>query len=47
VRGDPGEDLSPVDLDRFGEKASDRDRVRRESEEFYGGYYSIASMSVT
>jgi glycine/D-amino acid oxidase-like deaminating enzyme len=47
VRGDPGEDLSPVDLDRFGEKASDRDRVRRESEEFYGGYYSIASMAVT
>ncbi len=45
--GDPGEDLSSVDLERFGEKASNRDWVRRESEEFYGGYYSIASMSVT
>jgi glycine/D-amino acid oxidase-like deaminating enzyme len=47
VRGEPGEDLSPVDLDRFGEKASDRAWVRREGEEFYGGYYSIPSMSVT
>jgi glycine/D-amino acid oxidase-like deaminating enzyme len=47
VQGQPGEDLSPVDLDRFGEKASDRDWLRREGEEFYGGYYSIPSMSVT
>ena len=47
VRGEPGEDLSPVDLDRFGEKASDRAWVRREGEEFYSGYYSIPSMSVT
>src|SRR5829696_5543909 len=47
ARGDPGEDLSPVDLDRFGEKASDRDWVRRRGEEFYGDYYSITSMSVT
>jgi glycine/D-amino acid oxidase-like deaminating enzyme len=44
--GDPGEDLSSVGLERFGEKASEREWVRRESEEFYGGYYSIASMSV-
>jgi sarcosine dehydrogenase len=47
VRGDPGEDLSSVSLDRFGERASDRDWIRRRGEEFYGGYYSVASMSVT
>ncbi len=47
ARGDPGEDLSSVDLDRFGDRAYDRDWVRRRSEEFYGGYYSIPSMSVT
>jgi 4-methylaminobutanoate oxidase (formaldehyde-forming) len=47
MQGEPGEDLSPVALDRFGEKASDRDWVRRAGEEFYGGYYSIPSMSVT
>src|SRR5215212_1939288 len=29
VWGDPGEDLSPVGLERFGEKASDRDWIRR------------------
>jgi glycine/D-amino acid oxidase-like deaminating enzyme len=44
--GDPGEDLSSVSLDRFGERASDRDWVRRQAEEFYGGYYSIPSMAV-
>ena len=44
---DPEEDLSPVYLDRFGDKASDRDWVRRSGKEFYGGYYSIPSMSVT
>jgi len=47
AQGDPGEDLSPVDPYRFGDKASDRDWVRRQGEEFYGGYYSIPSMSVT
>jgi hypothetical protein len=47
MQGEPGEDLSPIALDRFGEKASDRDWVRREGEVFYGGYYSIPSMSVT
>jgi len=47
ARGDPGEDLASVSLDRFGDKASDRDWVRRKGEEFYGGYYSIPSMSVT
>jgi glycine/D-amino acid oxidase-like deaminating enzyme len=47
ARGDPGEDLSSVSLDRFGKRASDRDWVRRQAEEFYGGYYSIPSMAVT
>ncbi len=47
ARGEPGEDLSSVDPERFGERAADREWVRRESEAFYGGYYSVASMSVT
>ena len=47
ARGDPGEDLSSVSLERFGEKASDRAWIRRESEAFYGGYYGIQAMSVT
>jgi glycine/D-amino acid oxidase-like deaminating enzyme len=47
ARGDPGEDLSSVSLERFGEKGSDRAWIRRESEAFYGGYYSIPAMSVT
>ena len=47
ARGDPGEDLSAVSFERFGERASDRDWVRRRGEEFYGDYYSVASMSVT
>jgi sarcosine dehydrogenase len=47
ARGDPGEDLSSVSLGRFGDKAPDRDWVRRKGEEFYGSYYSIPSMSVT
>ena len=47
LQGEPGEDLSSVSLDRFGDEASDRGWVRREGEEFYGGYYSIPSMSVT
>ncbi len=47
ARGDPGEDLSSVGLERFGEKASDRDLIRREGEAFYGGYYGIPAMSVT
>lgn len=45
--GGPGEDLSQVDLERFGDRASNREWVRRASEEFYGAYYSISSMSVT
>ena len=47
ARGHPGEDLSSVGLERFGEKAYDRAWIRRESEAFYGGYYSIPAMSVT
>jgi glycine/D-amino acid oxidase-like deaminating enzyme len=47
LRGDPGEDLSSVSLDRFGDEAFDRDWVRREGEAFYGGFYSIPSMAVT
>ena len=47
LRDEPGEDLSPVSLDRFGDEALYRDRVRREGEEFYSGYYSIPSMSIT
>jgi len=47
TKGDPGEDTSQVDHERFGEKGRDREWVRRESERFYGGYYSIHSMAVT
>ena len=47
ARGDPGEDLSSVNPERFGDRATDREWVRRESEKFYGAYYSIPSMSVT
>jgi sarcosine dehydrogenase len=47
AREHPGEDLSSVGLDRFGEKASDRAWIRREGEAFYGGYYGIPAMSVT
>jgi glycine/D-amino acid oxidase-like deaminating enzyme len=46
TQGDPGEDLSLVDLGRFGDKTADQEWVRRESEKFYGAYYSISSMSV-
>lgn len=47
TRGEPGEDLSRVDPDRFGERGRDRGWVRQESERFYGDYYSIPSMAVT
>ena len=47
ARGDPGEDLSPFDPERFGDRAADREWVRKEAKGFYGGYYSVASMSVT
>lgn len=47
ARGDPGEDLSSIGLDRFGNRACHDDWISRESERFYGGYYSIPAMSVT
>jgi sarcosine dehydrogenase len=47
TKGDPGEDLAQVDLKRFGARASDRGWIKQASEEFYGAYYSIESMSVT
>jgi glycine/D-amino acid oxidase-like deaminating enzyme len=47
TKGDPGEDLTQVDLERFGPRASDREWIRRTSERFCGAYYSIESMSVT
>ncbi len=46
ARGDPGEDLSSVDPERFGDRAADREWVRKESKAFYGGYYSVDSMCV-
>ena len=44
LEGDPGEDLGPFALDRFGERASDRSWVQRASEKFYGSYYSIRAI---
>jgi 4-methylaminobutanoate oxidase (formaldehyde-forming) len=41
LNGKPDEQLAEFKLDRFGEQAADRAWVERESEEFYGGYYSI------
>lgn len=41
LEGHPGEDLTQFGLERFGERADDRTWVRRESEQFYGSYYSI------
>lgn len=47
TRGEPGEDLSAVDLNRFGEMDRDREWVKEESMKFYANYYSIPSMSVS
>ena len=41
LEGDPGEDLAQFGLERFGTRAAARTWVRRESEGFYGSYYSI------
>ena len=41
LNGRPEEQLDEFDLERFGDKAADRAWVQHESEEFYGGYYSI------
>jgi sarcosine dehydrogenase len=45
--GEPGEDLSSLDPERFGEMGRDREWVRKESMRFYADYYSIRSMAVT
>jgi sarcosine dehydrogenase len=47
TRGEPGEDLSAVDPERFGEKGCDQDWTWKESRSFYANYYSIPSMAVT
>ena len=47
VRGEPDEDLSSVDLERFVEMNRDREWVKGESKKFYANYYSIPSMSVS
>jgi hypothetical protein len=47
AEGEPDDDLSQVDPERFGDQAVDEEWVRRESERFYGDYYSIETMSVT
>ena len=39
--GHPGEDLAQFGLNRFGERALDRDWLRFESEGFYSTYYAI------
>lgn len=47
MEGNPGEDLSQISPERFGDKAYDREWVREASKEFYRQYYSIKAMSVT
>jgi len=47
TRGEPGENLSAVDPERFGGKGRDRDWIWKESRSFYADYYSIPSMAVT
>ena len=43
--GHPHEKLAEFDLERFGERAADRDWIKRESKEFCGSYYSIRAES--
>ena len=43
IDGDPGEDVSDFSHQRFGDKVSDPDWLRRESELYYANYYSIRS----
>ena len=47
MRGDADQDLSEIEPTRFGDRAGDREWVHRTSEEVYGAYYHIGSMSVT
>lgn len=41
LNGQPDEPLDEFGLSRFGENGADQGWVKRASEEFYGGYYSI------
>jgi dimethylglycine dehydrogenase len=47
TQGEPGEDLSAIDPERFGENGRDKDWIWKESRSFYANYYSIPSMAVT
>ena len=41
LEGDPGENLAQFGMGRFGAQGDDRAWVARQSEQFYGSYYSI------
>ena len=41
IDGQPSENLSMFRLDRFGDRSSDGEWLRREGENFYANYYSI------
>ena len=41
LRGKPDEDLSEFDLQRFGDRVTDRQWVREQGTQFYGSYYGI------
>lgn len=41
LKGDPGEDLAMFSTERFGELASDPERLRKDCEEFYASYYAV------
>ncbi len=43
IDGDPGEDISDFSHQRFGDKVTDTDWLKRESEFYYANYYSIRS----
>ena len=45
LEGHPSEDLAAFALERFGERASDRNWIRKASEQFYANYYSIRPVS--
>jgi len=45
IEGHPGEDLTMFAPDRFGQRASDREWIRRAGERFYANYYSIRPYS--
>lgn len=43
IDGDPGDDVSDFSHQRFGEKVTDTEWLKRESEFYYANYYSIRS----